>query len=77
MSRASREAGQTIEVVQVGDVDSMSSMAKKFGARLCHQTKPHTRSHCTRIAGHDESKVDHPGTLHVATDQRDIARAVW
>lgn len=61
--------------VAVGDVDPMSRAAAEFALPLCDRRKGNSK--CTRAVGHDESYPDHPGSLHVATGPRFVARAVW
>lgn len=89
MTRARRkrpERAETIEDVQVGDVDQMTALARKMAMPRCELRAfvgGDTDLSCTRVAGHAESMgrgigADHPSVKHVAAPGRDsIAKKVW
>lgn len=65
---------------EVGQVDEMSRLRRQFALPSCGEEHPVGKKssvHCTRAAGHAESKPGHAGTAHVATLHKYVAVAVW
>lgn len=81
--RSAREQRTTpIADINVGDVDTMSVLARRHSVPLCAQPNLTRPVSCTRAAGHSESEglgkaARHASTKHVATDAKGVARAVW
>lgn len=80
--KASEQRTTPIADINVGDVDTMSVLARSHSLPLCAQPNLRRPVSCTRAAGHSESEglgkaAKHASTKHVSADATGVARAVW